>query len=68
MVGSFLPFTSNSAGSFSAYLLECYLNIIKQSQSKVPGGRVNLEYSDYSGTGASNRHTPEPPPGLGETD
>ncbi|KAL3581822.1 hypothetical protein D5086_016154 [Populus alba] len=36
-----------------------------QTIAKRGAGRENLEYTDYSGTGPNNRHTPEPPSGQG---
>ncbi|KAI5579250.1 hypothetical protein POPTR_008G087700v4 [Populus trichocarpa] len=40
-------------------------NTQHQTITKRGAGRENLEYTDYSGTGPNNRHTPEPPSGQG---
>ncbi|KAG5240131.1 hypothetical protein OIU76_013511 [Salix suchowensis] len=36
-----------------------------QKITKRGAGRANLEFNDYSNTGANGRHTPEPPTLLG---
>ncbi|CAK7326100.1 unnamed protein product [Dovyalis caffra] len=41
-------------------------NTHHQTITKQGAGRENLEYNDYSGTGANDRHTPDSPSGPGQ--
>ncbi|KAF9677077.1 hypothetical protein SADUNF_Sadunf08G0070000 [Salix dunnii] len=43
------------------YMLSSDPNTQHQKITKRGAWRANLEYNDYSNTGANGRHTPEPP-------